>query len=387
MNGLLVPCPRPSSSSLFFSVSCKKRVRNRQIIGYLQEILHTLAKRKNIDRPNDTWVRLAGVGLFSANSLLNSKIMYQKDWLAVLKGIGFSLLLMTALWEGSRFIILHIRNKFSTETQNRKRISYTIALTTLYIFTILYCLFHFFGSAEEMKMLPIPLLSAIISSVVLGAFIIGVYEAVYYSNKVSKVEAEKKELTRINLQGQFESLKGQVNPHFLFNSLNSLRQLVLKDPQQAARYVEEMSDVYRYLLRNNDGELTTLKNELDFIQSYCHLLKTRFGEGLQVSIEVDEPYMNYCLPPLTLQMLFENCVKHNVISLTQPLYIRVRTDDAGNLHVSNNLQKKMQTVQSEKIGLANIITKYRYLGQPDVVITETNDEFIVTLPLIKKNVL
>lgn len=350
----------------------------------MQEIPHTLAKRKHIDRPNDTWVRLAGVGLFSANSLLSSKIMYQKDWLAVLKGIGFSIMLMTALWEGSRFIILFIRGKFPPETQNRKRIIFTISLTTLYIFFVLFCLFHFFGSSEELKMLPIPLLSAIISSIVLGAFIIGVYEAVYYSNKVSKVEAEKKELMRINLQGQFESLKGQVNPHFLFNSLNSLRQLVMKDPQQAAKYVEEMSDVYRYLLRNNDGELTTLRNELDFIQSYCHLLKTRFGEGLQVSIEVGEPFLSYCLPPLTLQMLFENSVKHNVISLTEPLYIRVRTDEAGNLHVSNNLQKKMQTIQSEKIGLANIITKYRYLGQPDVAITETSDEFIVTLPLIKK---
>lgn len=344
----------------------------------------TLAKQKKTERPNDTWVRVGGVALFSMNSSINSRILYMHDWLMMLKYIGVNILLMAGLWEGTRFIVLYMRHKFPAETQNRKRLAYTGSLTTLYVFFVLFFLMHFFSSSEELKLLPFPILSALLSSFILGGIIIGIYEAVYYSYKVSKVEAEKKELMRINLQGQFESLKGQVNPHFLFNSLNSLRQLVLKNPEQAARYVEEMSDVYRYLLRNNDGELTSLKNELDFIQSYCHLLKTRFGEGLQVSIHVDEPFLHYCLPPLTLQMLFENCVKHNVISPTQPLHIKVQTDGMGNLQVSNNLQKKMQTVQSEKIGLANIITKYRYLGHPDVTVTETTDEFIVTLPLIKK---
>lgn len=344
-----------------------------------------LAQHKKIKRLSDTWIRLGGVGLFSVNTILNSRTLYADDWLAVLKYIGYNILLIAGLWEGSRFIILQVRKKYSAVTQSRKRVVLTITFTTLYIFFVLFFLLHFFNSKEELKMLPIPMLSVIISSAILSAFIIGIYEALYYFNSLGKVEEEKQELMRINLQGQFDSLKGQVNPHFLFNSLNSLRQLVLKDPPQAARYVEEMSDVYRYLLRNNDGELTTLKNELDFIQSYCHLLKTRFGEGLQVSIEVAGPYMNYCLPPLTLQMLFENSVKHNVISLIRPLHIRVRTDDAGNLVVSNNLQKKMQTIQSEKIGLANIITKYRYLGHPDVAVSETADEFIVTLPLIQKN--
>lgn len=355
---------------------------NRQIIGYLQKISIT-AKKKNTDRPNDLWIRLSGIGLLTVNFSFNSRIIYSSNWLTVVKYVGLNILLITGLLEGCRFIIFSLRSRFPTEAQNRRRLMYTIALNTLYIFFVLYFLFYFFGKSGEPDM-PAPLLTSLMSGFVLSVFIVSIYEAAFSYHRVSKVEAEKKELMRINLQGQFDSLKGQVNPHFLFNSLNSLRQLVLKNPEQAARYVEEMSDVYRYLLRNNDSELTPLKNELDFIQSYCHLLKTRFGEGLQVSINVDEPFLQYCLPPLTLQMLFENCVKHNVISTTQPLHIKVRTNGAAHLQVSNNLQKKMQTVQSEKIGLANIITKYRYLGQPDVTITETADEFIVTLPLIKK---
>jgi sensor histidine kinase YesM len=341
-----------------------------------------------MEKINDKWVRLGGIGLLSINSVVNSPTLYAKNGMVILQRIVISVLVVILIWEGSRLIILQMRKRFSAESGNRNRLFVTTGICTVYNSIILISLIYFteYSKATDGGKLHIIIISSIISSLVLSGFFMGVYEAIYYFNRLGKAEQEKKELTRINLQGQFDSLKGQVNPHFLFNSLNSLRQLVLKDPEKAARYVEEMSDVYRYLLRNNDGELTTLKNELDFIHSYCHLLKTRFGEGLQVSMNVTEEWMQYSVPPLTLQMLFENCVKHNIISTQQPLRIKVYTEGSGKLVVSNNLQKKMQSIQSEKIGLANIITKYKYLGCPDVSITESAHEFIVSLPLIKKQV-
>ncbi|MBL7729413.1 MAG: histidine kinase [Dinghuibacter sp.] len=332
---------------------------------------------------SDTWLRVAGIGLMSANSIVNSiPSFYAKSWFAIVKHLLVSVVTIVLLWEVSRFIIIYSRKKLGTDQNNRRRLIESVALTTLSTFFILGVVI-WLNEKPSAGRVHIAIISLLVSSLILACFFMGIFEAIYYFNKLNLVEKEKKELERINLQGQFDSLKGQVNPHFLFNSLNSLRQLVLKDPQKAAHYVEEMSDVYRYLLRNNDGELTALRNELGFIQSYCHLLKTRFDEGLQVQFNVPDRWLSWQLPPLTLQMLIENCVKHNIISISQPLHINVTVNEKGQLLVSNNLQKKLNSVPSEKVGLANIITKYRYLGYPDVAVTETNTEFVVSLPLIK----
>jgi LytS/YehU family sensor histidine kinase len=220
-------------------------------------------------------------------------------------------------------------------------------------------------------------------SILIVMLTVGAYEAIYFYQLLIKSEKEKEELLRANLQSQFDSLKGQVNPHFLFNSLNTLSSLISKDPLKAEDFVVELSTVYRYLLKSNEGELTTLKNELNFIQSFLHLLKTRFGNGLQEEIAVEDKYLLYQLPPLTLQMLVENAVKHNIIATAKPLKICILTTPDGKLTVKNNLQKKTHQVPSGKVGLANIISRYKLLKQPEVMVNETAADFIVTVPLIK----
>lgn len=214
-------------------------------------------------------------------------------------------------------------------------------------------------------------------------FILGLAEAFYHYDQLNRSEKEKEELLRINLHSQYNSLKQQVNPHFLFNSLNSLSSLISIAPGQAEKFVEEMSRVYRYLLQSNEGGLTTLDKELDFIASYTHLLKTRFGEGLQVCIKVDEVARQRYIPPLTLQLLVENAVKHNEVSSASPLRLRIFSEGGHRLTVSNNLQRRNITVQSEKVGLANIIAQYRLLNHPFVEVREADGEFDVVLPLIK----
>lgn len=183
---------------------------------------------------------------------------------------------------------------------------------------------------------------------------------------------------------QMMALQTQLNPHFLFNSLNSLSSLIAEDPARAERFVDEMSNVYRYLLRTNDYELTTLQNELTFIDSYYHLLKTRYGPGITLTKTISEQLLSYKLPPLTLQVLLENAVKHNILSADQPLNIRLDTNSDGWFSVSNTLQRKpVNRINSTQKGLLNLINKYQLLGQAAPKVEEINGAFVVSFPLIQ----
>lgn len=193
---------------------------------------------------------------------------------------------------------------------------------------------------------------------------------------------ESEQLKKVNLQSRLDGLKDQVNPHFLFNSLNSLSSLISEDPKKASKFLDELSKVYRYLLRNNEEGLTSLTSELQFARSYFHLLKTRYGDGIDIRINVDAACMNAQIPPLTLQLLIENAVKHNVILKEQPLLIEIIAINDGKLMVKNCLQPKVAKLPSTKIGLNNIMSKYKLLNQPEIDIMNTEKEFIVTVPLI-----
>ncbi len=208
-------------------------------------------------------------------------------------------------------------------------------------------------------------------------------EGAAFFEKWRKLVDEAENLKKENLQSQLEGLKGQVNPHFLFNSLNSLSSLISEDPEKAERFLDEMSKVYRYLLRTNEEGLTTLDSEMQFIQSYFHLLKTRYGDGLDMETKIDEHYMNYQLPPLTLQMLVENAVKHNMILKNNPLKILIMTTNSGKLIVSNNLQRKDRMVSSNKVGLTNIVNKYRLMKKEEISVRDDGKEFAVIVPLIQ----
>ncbi len=192
---------------------------------------------------------------------------------------------------------------------------------------------------------------------------------------VQRLEQEKIEV-------QIRGLQAQVNPHFLFNSLNSLSALIEDDTEQAGLFLDELSSVYRYLLRANDQILTSLSAEMAFIQSYCHLLQTRHGNALRLVWQVSPQLITRQLPPLTLQLLVENAVKHNIALPDQPLTIAITTDAQNHLLVRNNVQRKTMRVMSNGVGLTNILSKYKMLNQPVPTILETDGQFVVTLPLI-----
>lgn len=194
--------------------------------------------------------------------------------------------------------------------------------------------------------------------------------------------AEKERLQVLTIQNEFEALKEQVNPHFLFNCFNTLSSLISEDRKQAENFLNELSKVYRYLLRNSAEGLSTLQEELRFIQSYYRLLQTRHGDGLQLQMEIDKRYDQYLLPSLSLQLLVENAVKHNVVSRQSPLVIDIFTAAGNVLVVNNNLQPKQSKVTSTRIGLENIRMKYALLNRPGIQILEDSKNFSVILPLV-----
>lgn len=215
------------------------------------------------------------------------------------------------------------------------------------------------------------------------AFLVGgVYEVIYYLKLYRLALTDSEDLKKAKLQTELDALRQQVNPHFLFNSLNALTALIGEDPQKAETFSEELSSVYRYLLRCNDAPLVPLRAELEFLDSYYHLLKTRHGDSLKLIRQVLPGTEDGQLPPLTLQLLIENAVKHNVILPEQPLTINLCTDQANRLVVSNNIQRKLTRSISNGVGLSNILTKYQMLGRPAPIIEDDGREFRVTLPLV-----
>ncbi|MGB3073953.1 MAG: histidine kinase, partial [Chitinophagales bacterium] len=218
---------------------------------------------------------------------------------------------------------------------------------------------------------------------VFSMMIVSIYELKYALTEWKTLAVETESLKRENLQSQYDSLKEQVKPHFLFNSLNSLIGLIDEDQHRAKKFVEELSFVYRYLLQSNDKVLITVAEELDFIQAYFFLLKTRFENGLLMNIAVSKEDMDQLIPPLTLQLLLENAVKHNEVSTDFPLQVTISSEQNNRLEVTNNLRPKSVQLNSTQKGLAGIFSKYKLLHAPAPEIADSNGKFIVSVPLIK----
>ncbi len=214
---------------------------------------------------------------------------------------------------------------------------------------------------------------------------IAMSESIYSYHKWKETKLEAEQLSKEKLQTQLNSLLQQINPHFLFNSLNTLSALINDNPKDAQKYLSDLSKVYRYLLRTNENELTTLANEINFIDSYFHLLQTRFGKGVMLRQSIQPDDYGKLLPPLTLQLLMENAVKHNTVGKNKPLVIEITTSGES-LTVRNNLQRKILRVESSKVGLSNIAEKYRLINKSAIEITESEGYFSVTVPLISNGV-
>lgn len=199
--------------------------------------------------------------------------------------------------------------------------------------------------------------------------------------KATRKEVVEQKLIAKSANAQFESLKNQLDPHFLFNSLNVLSSLIDENPTQAQRFTASMSKIYRYVLEQKDKELVTVEEEIEFAKIYCDLLKTRFEDSVSFDFKVNESDLKFFVVPLALQLLLENCIKHNFATSTKPLNIKIYSEN-GYLFIENNLQHREQVKESAGIGLSNIVQRYSILTKQNVFIEKSSDFFRVKIPIL-----
>ncbi|MDP4265004.1 MAG: histidine kinase [Bacteroidota bacterium] len=224
---------------------------------------------------------------------------------------------------------------------------------------------------------------AYITTGILNIFLTFLNEGIYRYESWKANLRETEELKIAYKESQLIGLRSQVNPHFLFNSLNSLSGLIQEDTAKAENFLDEMSKVYRYMLRNDDDPLVKLSTEIQFILSYFSLLKARYGDAVELEISVNDADKEKNLPPLSLQIIAENALYQNITSKNSPLKIAITSGGANTLLIKNNLQRKMiiETGDQES-GLDNLIKKYQLMSEKPVEIHDAGNERTIVLPLI-----
>nr|WP_303318527.1 sensor histidine kinase [Flavivirga sp. MEBiC07777] len=216
----------------------------------------------------------------------------------------------------------------------------------------------------------------------LDMIVISMFYSSQLANHWKKTIEKNEELKRENLISKFEVLKNQVNPHFLFNSLNTLSGIVEQKPKLAPDFIKKLSDIYRYVLEQSDKELVSIHDEMKFVKDYIFLSKMRFREAL-IFHSALPPKSNIQVAPLGLQMLVENAIKHNIVADDMPLKINISIEESF-VVTNNNIQTKNTVISNKKTqGLENLKKRYTYLSNKPVQVIELDSEFIVKLPIIK----
>ncbi|MBV6645317.1 MAG: histidine kinase [Cyclobacteriaceae bacterium] len=205
---------------------------------------------------------------------------------------------------------------------------------------------------------------------------------IYYHSRLRESQLQAEQFKKLSAESQFDALRKQVNPHFLFNSFNVLSSLVYQDADIAAKFIDQLSTVYRYLLKNQDHKLVALREELSFLEAYIYLLEIRFKNNLKVENKLKKGVWDCYVAPSVLQLLIENAIKHNEVSKSQPLTINMYDQD-GFIVVENNIQLKKQSEESSNVGLQNIRNRYSFLSEKDPVVVHSDEKFTVKIPLIK----
>jgi two-component system, LytTR family, sensor kinase len=333
--------------------------------------------------PKDKWVRIIGIPTISLmiTFLVPKTNPYSESDL--LLAVAMCIFFTYIHWEGSRFIIIRLRYLYQSYSETVKRIVVMFIASSVFSAFVSFFVCYtvttiFLGIQFRWEYSWVNFKIGLAATI----FIATIYECFYFSERWEKTVIEAEKLKRENLISQFETLKNQVNPHFLFNSFNTLMTIIPENTEIAVEFVQKLSNVYRYVLNNKDKELVELSTEIAFLKDYIFLHKIRFGENLKVNFNLPESILGTQIPPLTLQMLMENAVKHNIISSEKPLIIDIYLETNNNIVMENNLQKRSIPAESTQVGLQNIINRYKYLSQKVVEIISTTTIFKVSLPII-----
>jgi len=311
--------------------------------------------------------------LFTEGNKIFNKEPEQFTLLAV---ISF---LVLFIWEGNRLIESWIYNYSYKKPSHSLLIFF---LTSIGLVGVLSVLTTFvFNSMYPSQEIGLTLKLVIGFSFRINLFLHCINAIILFMNKYREASIESEQLKKMHAEAKFEALRNQINPHFLFNSFNVLSNLVYKDPDTSSKFIDQLGDVYRYLLYNQDNRLVTIKDEMRFIESYFYLLKIRFGESIILELSIDNTLKEKLIAPATLQMLVENAIKHNIASKKDPLTIKIcNKNDHIVVENTKNLKKVME--DSSGIGLKNIEDRYKFLSHKHAIRVISNGTFKVEIPII-----
>jgi len=327
------------------------------------------------------WVLIIG---FLSITLIAPLIFKEYDSgvisLNALFGIIGSMITTALMWFGVSQIVFYLWRNFPWEKNPIKHLVIEILAILVYtalVVLLLILIGKFISSESNYDNLTL----SIFFTLMVTFFMVSINEGHFFYMKWKETRILTEKLEKENLKSQYETLKSQINPHFLFNNLNTLASLIEENPKLAVNYVQLTADYYRSILNLRDKEVNTLEEELELIMNFYILQKNRYGENLKLVINIPDTIMNSMVAPLVLQMLLENAIKHNIISKDKPLTIEIFTEN-NQIVVRNNLQKRDQEQASNKFGLQNIIDRYSFLSDRNVEILENDSNFTVAIPIL-----
>ncbi|NIJ54733.1 sensor histidine kinase [Dyadobacter arcticus] len=331
---------------------------------------------------NDLKLRLVGIPFFS---FAIPMIVHFEDFGEMnntyFAAVVISFFTTLALWEGNRYIIVSMRRLFPKYSETTKRLLlesvmaliYTLAATFILDEVLCKGILHKQGNLMGFRISVIPTVLVYL-----------VYEAIYFFEAWKANVRKTESLMREGVQSQLEVLKNQLDPHFLFNSMNTLAALIDDTNTDAQKYLERLSDVYRYVLVSRNKNTVLVEEEIAFLDAYVYLNKIRFRDNLLVEKHIAPETYRQHVTPLSLQMLIENAIKHNVVSKENPLKISIHQEGDQYLVVKNNIQEKTIFEKSTRVGLQNIINRYSLLTERRVQVIEDGALFTVKIPLINQ---
>lgn len=339
-------------------------------------------------QPNDNLIRIIGIPFFGIavpnisglfGTLTAHDVAY---WLGY---IHFTLL-SAAIWQGNRYLMFRTRKRFTWFDKPIEKlillvfnnIFYTSPLTIGWL-----CLWYQWSGLQKINWEVILIVTLI--NVIAVLFIMHVYETVFMVKEQQNEQLQNAKLSKAKAEAELEALKNQIDPHFMFNSLNSLSYLIVRDPSKAIQFTENLAEIYRYILSQKENSLVALEDELKFMKKYTDLLALRFGNALDVKKHFNgSTEERFLIPPISAFVALENVIKHNEISENNPLQVDIEII-AGKLVIRNPLRTKRSIKHSSKIGLKNLDERFKIILGEGINSTDQHGNFEVSLPLLAIN--
>lgn len=288
------------------------------------------------------------------------------------------------VWEGNLLIDTYMNRKYPWTGSAVKRLFMQFPISLLYSAVATYILMSLYdmiitGNAPQYDdpVSLVAVLMGLLATIILLSIELGIQFFQSWKSTLIEVQVHKE----LGLQAQLESLRAQVNPHFLFNNLSVLSSLVYDNQDKAVEFIKHMGKVYHYLLDVRSAELVVVESELQFIYAYSYLLQIRFDKAIELEVKKHSDCKDKRIPPLALQMVLENCTKHNIATIAQPLKISI-VCLPNSIIVENNIQLKAEVSPVSGTGLENIRARYKHLSEKTISVAADKYKFIVELPLL-----